>query len=86
MYTYFFLYDCSIHVILHLSLLLICGRFAFCCVRPPGHHAERNMACGFCFLNNAGIAARYAQERYGVKKVAVLDFDVHHGNGNFNFI
>jgi acetoin utilization deacetylase AcuC-like enzyme len=56
-------------------------RRAFCCVRPPGHHAERGRSMGFCFLNNAGIAARYAQQKYGVKKVAVLDFDVHHGNG-----
>ena len=57
------------------------ARSAFCCVRPPGHHAERNKACGFCFLNNAAIGARFAQDRYGVKKVAVIDFDVHHGNG-----
>lgn len=54
---------------------------AFCCVRPPGHHAEPNRACGFCFFGNAAIGAKYAQSRYGVKKVAVLDFDVHHGNG-----
>lgn len=54
---------------------------AFCCVRPPGHHAERAKSCGFCFFNNVGIGARYAQEKYGVKKVAVLDPDVHHGNG-----
>lgn len=53
----------------------------FCCVRPPGHHAETSKMCGFCFLANAGIAAKYAQSRYGVKRVAVLDFDVHHGNG-----
>ena len=61
---------------------------AFCCVRPPGHHAETDKACGFCFLNNAGIGARYAQARYGMQRVAVLDFDVHHGNGteeNFAF-
>lgn len=57
------------------------ARSAFCCVRPPGHHAERNRACGFCFFNNAAIGARYAQEKYDVKKVAVIDFDVHHGNG-----
>jgi acetoin utilization deacetylase AcuC-like enzyme len=50
-------------------------------VRPPGHHAEMNKPGGFCFLNNAGIAAKHAQQKYGVKKVAVLDFDVHHGNG-----
>ena len=54
---------------------------AFCAVRPPGHHAERNKACGFCFLSNAAIAAKHAQAVYNVGKVAVLDFDVHHGNG-----
>ena len=54
---------------------------AFCAVRPPGHHAERNKACGFCFLNNAAIAAKHAQTVYNIGKVAVLDFDVHHGNG-----
>jgi len=57
------------------------ARAAFCPVRPPGHHAERHRAMGFCFLANAGIGARYAQKRYGLKKVAVIDFDVHHGNG-----
>ena len=54
---------------------------AFCCVRPPGHHAERSTASGFCYLNNVAIGAKYAQYKHGVKKVAVLDFDVHHGNG-----
>ncbi len=54
---------------------------AFCCVRPPGHHAEPNKAGGFCFFNNAGIGALYAREKYNIKRVAVLDFDVHHGNG-----
>lgn len=48
---------------------------AFCCVRPPGHHAERNRMMGFCFMNNAAIAAKYAQEVYGVDKVAVLVSD-----------
>eukprot|EP00607_Mallomonas_marina_P009295 CAMPEP_0182418562 /NCGR_PEP_ID=MMETSP1167-20130531/2963_1 /TAXON_ID=2988 /ORGANISM="Mallomonas Sp, Strain CCMP3275" /LENGTH=362 /DNA_ID=CAMNT_0024592825 /DNA_START=307 /DNA_END=1395 /DNA_ORIENTATION=- len=57
------------------------NKMAFCCVRPPGHHAERNRACGFCFFNNAAIGARHAQEVYGIEKVAVVDFDVHHGNG-----
>eukprot|EP01041_Mallomonas_annulata_P004881 gene4881-9732_t len=57
------------------------ARSAFCCVRPPGHHAERNKACGFCFLSNAGIGALHAQTVHGIEKVAVLDFDVHHGNG-----
>ena len=54
---------------------------AFCAVRPPGHHACRSQAMGFCFLNNIAIAARYALERHGLRRVAVVDFDVHHGNG-----
>lgn len=54
---------------------------AFCAVRPPGHHACRDKAMGFCFLNNVAIAARYALEHYRLKRVAVVDFDVHHGNG-----
>jgi acetoin utilization deacetylase AcuC-like enzyme len=54
---------------------------AFCAVRPPGHHAMRKAAQGFCFFNNVAIAAKYALERHGLKRVAVVDFDVHHGNG-----
>ena len=54
---------------------------AFCALRPPGHHAERAMAMGFCLLNNVAIGARHAQTAYGLAKVAVVDFDVHHGNG-----
>ncbi|MDB5778563.1 MAG: histone deacetylase superfamily [Polaromonas sp.] len=54
---------------------------AFCAVRPPGHHAERGKAMGFCFFNNIAIAAKYALERHGLKRVAIVDFDVHHGNG-----
>ena len=54
---------------------------AFCCVRPPGHHATRSKAMGFCFFNNVAIAAKYALQRYKLSRVAVVDFDVHHGNG-----
>ena len=54
---------------------------AFCAVRPPGHHACREQAMGFCFLNNVAIAARHALEAHGLERVAIVDFDVHHGNG-----
>ena len=54
---------------------------AFCAIRPPGHHACRHKAMGFCFFNNVAIAAKYALERHGLKRVAIVDFDVHHGNG-----
>jgi acetoin utilization deacetylase AcuC-like enzyme len=59
---------------------------AFCSVRPPGHHACKDKAMGFCFFNNATIAARYALERHGLKRVAIVDFDVHHGNGTENIV
>ena len=54
---------------------------AFCSVRPPGHHATRNQAMGFCFFNNVAVGVKYALERHHLKRVAVIDFDVHHGNG-----
>jgi len=54
---------------------------AFCALRPPGHHAERDKAMGFCLFNNVAIAAFHALELDGIKRVAVMDFDVHHGNG-----
>jgi acetoin utilization deacetylase AcuC-like enzyme len=54
---------------------------AFCGVRPPGHHAERSKAMGFCLFNNIAVGAAHALETYGLKRVAIVDFDVHHGNG-----
>ena len=54
---------------------------AFCAVRPPGHHAERNKAMGFCIYNNVAVGANYLIEKYKFSKVAIIDFDVHHGNG-----
>ena len=59
---------------------------AFCVVRPPGHHAEKNKAMGFCCLSNAGIAANYLIDRYNYKRIACVDFDVHWGNGNYNVL
>ena len=54
---------------------------AFCPVRPPGHHAEKNKAMGFCIYNNVAVGANYLIEKYKYRKVAIIDFDVHHGNG-----
>jgi len=55
---------------------------AFVATRPPGHHAETARPMGFCLFDNAGIAARYAQDRHGIARAAIVDFDVHHGNGS----
>ena len=57
------------------------GGRAFCIIRPPGHHATITNAMGFCLFNNAAVGARYAQSRYGVERVLIIDWDVHHGNG-----
>ena len=54
---------------------------AFCAVRPPGHHAEKNKAMGFCIYNNVAVGAHYLIEKYKLKRIAIIDFDVHHGNG-----
>jgi acetoin utilization deacetylase AcuC-like enzyme len=59
---------------------------AFCAVRPPGHHACRDKAMGFCFFNNVAVAAHYALDRHGLKRVAIVDFDVHHGNGTEDIV
>ena len=56
-------------------------RNAFCAVRPPGHHAEKNKAMGFCIYNNIAVGAHYLLEKYKLNKIAIIDFDVHHGNG-----
>ena len=57
---------------------------AFCAVRPPGHHAEFDRSMGFCLFNNVAIGGLYARKKYGLNKIAVIDFDVHHGNGTQN--
>ncbi len=59
---------------------------AFCAVRPPGHHACRDKAMGFCLFNNVALAAKYALERHGLQRVAIIDFDVHHGNGTEDIV
>ena len=61
-------------------------RQAFCMVRPPGHHAEKNKAMGFCLINNVALAAKYALQQEGVERVAIVDFDVHHGNGTEHIV
>ena len=67
---------------------VLAGEFenAFCSVRPPGHHATRSQAMGFCFFNNVAIAARYALDEGGLERVAIVDFDVHHGNGTEDIV
>ena len=67
---------------------VIAGRAenAFCSVRPPGHHATRDHAMGFCFFNNVCVAARHALEVHGLQRVAIIDFDVHHGNGTEDIV
>ena len=63
------------------SLIVNNEKRIFCAIRPPGHHAETLRANGFCFINNVAVTARYLQHKYKIKKIAIIDFDVHHGNG-----
>ncbi len=67
---------------------VIAGEFAtaFCAVRPPGHHATRDAAMGFCFFNNVAVGARRALDVHGLERVAIVDFDVHHGNGTEDIV
>jgi acetoin utilization deacetylase AcuC-like enzyme len=69
--------------ILEAIRLIMTGKLdnVFCAVRPPGHHAEYDAAVGFCYFNNVAIAARYLQIEWGIQRVGIVDFDVHHGNG-----
>jgi|UniRef100_A0A7C3UW29 acetoin utilization deacetylase AcuC-like enzyme len=94
-YTIFGVPDCGIcPESYEVALLAVGGVFAaienvmnglvqnaFCAVRPPGHHAERNKAMGFCFFNNIALGAVYLLENFGLERVAIVDWDVHHGNG-----
>ncbi|MEI8157583.1 MAG: histone deacetylase family protein [Burkholderiales bacterium] len=70
--------------VVHATDLVVAGDAptAFCCVRPPGHHAERAAAMGFCFFNNIAVGIRHALTTHGIQRVALIDFDVHHGNGS----
>lgn len=61
-------------------------RQAFCAIRPPGHHAERSLSMGFCIFNNVAIGALHALKAYGLERVAIVDFDVHHGNGTEDIV
>jgi acetoin utilization deacetylase AcuC-like enzyme len=69
--------------VLEAARMVMAGELdnAFCAVRPPGHHAEVDAAMGFCYFNNVAIAARYIQKEWGIERVGIVDFDVHHGNG-----
>lgn len=79
---------CSAGAAIEATDAVIAGELenAFCATRPPGHHACRDKAMGFCFFNNVAIAAKHAVERHGLQRVAIVDFDVHHGNGTENIV
>ena len=73
----------AVEVLLSAADWVVAGeaRSGFAAVRPPGHHAERAMAMGFCYFNNIAVAAEYLRAEHGVARIAIIDFDVHHGNG-----
>ena len=73
--------SCGAGIVASDSLIKGNKKRIFCAVRPPGHHAETIRANGFCFINNVAVATRYLQNKYKVNKIAIIDFDVHHGNG-----
>lgn len=82
-------FDVSLHAVggaLHGLDRIVAGDFprAFFAIRPPGHHAETNKAMGFCLFNNIAIAARHLLQRHRMSRVAIFDFDIHHGNGTMN--
>ncbi|MEO8542889.1 MAG: histone deacetylase family protein [Burkholderiaceae bacterium] len=84
-------WDAALHAVgaaLAATDAVIAGELenAFCAVRPPGHHAGRAQAMGFCFFNNVAVAAKYALQRHGLRRVAIVDFDVHHGNGTEDIV
>jgi acetoin utilization deacetylase AcuC-like enzyme len=71
----------AVEATLHAADAALAGRPVFAAVRPPGHHAERAVAMGFCYFNNVAVAAEHLRARHGLSRVAIYDFDVHHGNG-----
>lgn len=86
--TYINRKSCDVAELAVSAVLTACDRVmekqvrnAFCAVRPPGHHAEKNRAMGFCIFNNVAVAARYLQEKYSLSRILIVDWDVHHGNG-----
>ena len=72
---------CGAGILAADNLIINSNKKHFCAVRPPGHHAETKRANGFCFFNNVAITAKYLQNKYELNKIAIIDFDVHHGNG-----
>jgi len=83
--------DAAFHAVganIHAADMVIAGEVgnAFCAIRPPGHHAEKTRPMGFCLFGNVAIAAKYALEHHGLSRVAIVDFDVHHGNGTQDLV